>query len=82
MLRVNCFNRHTNGLKTLLYHGDSTNIDLEDIENFHIVLTTYSKVTSEWIRGKSAVHRRKWFRIVLDEGLYGFPHQDLKLISV
>jgi DNA repair protein RAD16 len=72
MLRRNFITRHTNGLKVLLYHGDSANIDLEDIESFHIVLTTYSKVTSEWVRGKSALHRRKWFRIVLDEGLYFF----------
>ena len=54
----------TTGHSSIVYHGSNKNkITLEDLNNSHIVITTYGAIK----KTSCLLHQVKWSRIVLDE---------------
>ncbi|KAF2502993.1 hypothetical protein BU16DRAFT_449792 [Lophium mytilinum] len=53
-------------LRTYIYHGSGRTQDIDDLAKYDLVLTTYSTIAAEYMRGK-ALEKINWFRIVLDE---------------
>ena len=45
--------------------------------DFDIVLTTYSTLVVDFFKGLGVLHRVRWFRVVLDEGMSfaGWVHE-------
>jgi SWI/SNF-related matrix-associated actin-dependent regulator of chromatin subfamily A3 len=71
---INCFRHFVPG--TLLvhrYHGKGKTIDMSQLLQHDVVLTTYASITADFCRGRSRLHRVHWYRIVLDEGEYISP---------
>ncbi|KIM45770.1 hypothetical protein M413DRAFT_440809 [Hebeloma cylindrosporum] len=71
---------HTDGLKVLVWHGNSRESDVAELKKFDVVLTTYAILESCFrkqqsgfkrkgmiVKEKSPVHQIHWNRIVLDE---------------
>lgn len=50
------------------YHGQHRKIQLANMKDYDIVITTYHTLASDFMAKKSPLHRIAWFRIVLDEG--------------
>ena len=60
-------------LSVMVYHGPKRKKLLPNIDNYDIVITTYSTLAGEHEdkllgEGKSPLHDFVWYRIVLDEG--------------
>ena len=51
------------------YHGMERQKATEDLADYHVVITTYNTLASEYKKKKSILHRIGWYRIVLDEGV-------------
>ncbi|KAF7969408.1 hypothetical protein HWV62_27403 [Athelia sp. TMB] len=71
---------HTSGLKVLVWHGASRESDIEELQKYDVVLTTFSVLEScfrkqqsgfkrrgQIIKETSPLHEINWKRIVLDE---------------
>ncbi|KAH7924828.1 hypothetical protein BV22DRAFT_1012466 [Leucogyrophana mollusca] len=76
----NEINAHTEGMNVLVWHGASRASDIEELQKYDVVLTTYSVLESCFrkqqsgfkrkgliIKEPSPLHRIKWNRIILDE---------------
>ncbi|KZT20664.1 hypothetical protein NEOLEDRAFT_1227175 [Neolentinus lepideus HHB14362 ss-1] len=72
--------KHTDGMKVLVWHGSNRESSVAELEKHDVVLTTYSVLESSFrkqesgfkrkgqiIKEKSPVHAIKWHRIILDE---------------
>ena len=56
-----------NNLRVLVYHGQRRKNDFTQSEEFHLIITTYSTLVSEWSSKSSLLHQRVWYRVILDE---------------
>ncbi|KAK3315982.1 SNF2 family N-terminal domain-containing protein [Apodospora peruviana] len=54
-------------LKTIKYHGQGRERDLNALEESDVVVTTYNTLASEAASKKSQLHKINWYRVVLDE---------------
>ena len=59
--------RSDNGLRYVVYHGDTTYSDSIDLQEKDIVLTTYETLVSRLKSGDRKIDGLAWFRVVLDE---------------
>ena len=62
-------------ISVMKYHGKRRKKLTEEINNYDIVITTYSTLAAEHGREKngkesSLLHDIAWYRVVLDEGLF------------
>ncbi|KAF2829839.1 DNA repair protein rad5 [Ophiobolus disseminans] len=55
------------------FHGPGKAIDLAQLLQHDVVLTTYASIAADFCRGRSTLHRIEWYRVVLDEGIK-HPH--------
>jgi SNF2 family DNA or RNA helicase len=69
LTKLNIDERHTypGDLTLHKHHGQGRESDAHKLYSSDIVLTTYATVASEFCRGRSALAKVRWFRIVLDE---------------
>ncbi|KAJ4000578.1 SNF2 family N-terminal domain-containing protein [Lentinula boryana] len=71
---------HTDGMKVLVWHGQSRESDVKELKKHDVVLTTYAILEScfrkqesgfkrkeKMIKEKSPIHQILWNRVVLDE---------------
>ncbi|KAJ3811277.1 SNF2 family N-terminal domain-containing protein [Lentinula aff. lateritia] len=71
---------HTDGMKVLVWHGQSRESDVKELKKHDVVLTTYAILESSFrkqesgfkrkgkiIKEQSPVHQILWHRVVLDE---------------
>ncbi|TFK56241.1 hypothetical protein OE88DRAFT_1652900 [Heliocybe sulcata] len=72
--------KHTDGMKVLVWHGANRESSVAELKKHDVVLTTYSVLESSFrkqesgfkrkgqiIKEKSPIHSIKWHRIILDE---------------
>ena len=68
-----------------MYYGKDRTKYLRQLENYGLVITTYSVVRLDWKtwltepNNPSTLHAAKWRRIVLDEGSYENNHFTRKI---
>lgn len=53
-------------LRYYIYHGQGRIQDINELAKYDLVLTTYSTIAAEYLRGKP-IEKTNWFRIILDE---------------
>ncbi|KAJ3903907.1 SNF2 family N-terminal domain-containing protein [Lentinula edodes] len=71
---------HTDGMKVLVWHGQSRESDVKELKKHDVVLTTYAILESSFrkqesgfkrkgkiIKEQSPVHQILWHRVILDE---------------
>lgn len=74
--------RHTKKgtMKLRVHHRESKITQIEEIDMFDIVITTYHTVSAEWKQGlgerKSILFSKHWNRLILDEGSIAKLHFD------
>jgi SNF2 family DNA or RNA helicase len=57
-----------NTLRTCRFHRKNRPTSPSDLEDFDVVLTTYSTLSSALKSQESILHQVDWYRVVLDEG--------------
>uniref|UniRef100_A0AAR2L862 Helicase-like transcription factor n=1 Tax=Pygocentrus nattereri TaxID=42514 RepID=A0AAR2L862_PYGNA len=55
-------------LNVYLYYGPDRRREVSFLSKQDVVLTTYSVLSSDYAVKRSALHRMRWLRVVLDEG--------------
>ncbi|KZS92628.1 hypothetical protein SISNIDRAFT_412173 [Sistotremastrum niveocremeum HHB9708] len=72
--------KHTDGMKVLVWHGAGREQNVKELKKYNVVLTSYAVLESGYrkqqsgfkrkgqiIKEKSAMHQIEWNRVVLDE---------------
>ena len=78
--------RSADSLKYCVYYGKDRTRYLRQLENYQLVITTYSVVRLDWKTqlaepdGALTLHTIQWRRVVLDEGVYDDDTGRLTLI--
>ncbi|KAF2658988.1 hypothetical protein K491DRAFT_224216 [Lophiostoma macrostomum CBS 122681] len=62
------FHRHTTGmLKTVKYHGQYRETDIEKLHDTDLIITTYHTLASDFSTKRNPLAEFEWYRLVLDE---------------
>jgi SNF2 family DNA or RNA helicase len=79
------FQRHTTGmLKTIKYHGQYRETEVEKLRDADLIITTYHTLASDFATKRNPLAEFEWYRLVLDEahiirrqstGLYRTVHK-------
>jgi SWI/SNF-related matrix-associated actin-dependent regulator of chromatin subfamily A3 len=69
-------------LKAMKYHGPHRHISAQSFVEADIVITTYHTLASDLSGAKGSLKKLKWYRLVLDEGLFIMEQHQALLTTV